>query len=199
MAAGEAFSREQRERLERAVDAAERQTGIRFWVRVGTLGSDPSLDAESTLANLLDGRHDSGVLLLVGPEERQLEIMISPTARRRISDQAAGLAVLTLTSSFSIGDLVGGILNGLRQLADSAGRDPQGTQGQIALSQTRTSGRSPVQDERVSHDETSDLDDDEGAADKVEQPALRDDPGLERGAREVPGSESAPGTVGAQR
>lgn len=164
MAAGEAFSREQRERIERAVAAAEAQTGFRFWVRVGALGADPRIDAETTLANLLPTGHDSGVLLLVGPEERQLEIMTSPAAKRRIPDQATGLAALTMTSSFRVGDLVGGIINGLRQLADSAGRDPSGTQGQVATGGSRLSGRSPLPGGSEHTGDSADLSDDPGSA-----------------------------------
>ena len=38
--------------------------------------------------------------------------MTSPAARRRISDHAAGLAVLSMVSSFGVGDIVGGIIAG---------------------------------------------------------------------------------------
>ena len=226
MAAGEAFSRDQRERIERAVAAAEAQTGFRFWVRVGALGADPRIDAETTLANLLPTGHEGGVLLLVGPEERQLEIMMSPAAKRRIPGQATGLAALTMTSSFRVGDLVGGIINGLRQLADSAGRDPSGTQGQVATAGSRLSGRSPLPQGSGDADETADPSEDPGseggtrpgskspddAADyhddndpeasppqRGEQPA--DGQGLElgQGPREIPGSHAAPGEVSASR
>ena len=122
MAAGEAFTREQHERLERARRAAEAQTGVRFWLRVGELDGDPHLAAEQLLANLVDSPRDQGVLMLVAPGARRVEIMTTHTARRRITDQAAGLVVLTMTSSFSVGDLVGGIVNAFRQLADAAGK-----------------------------------------------------------------------------
>lgn len=169
---GEPFSPEQHDRIERALTAAEEQSGLRFWVRVGTLGSDPRMDAESTLANLATSGRQGAVLVLVGPEERKLEVMTSPGAKRRISDQAAGFAVLTMTSSFAVGDLVGGIVNGLRQLADSAGRDPKGTQGQVTTGEP---------------------------ARRAEQPADGEGEALQHGPREVPGSQSAPGEVSAGR
>lgn len=122
MAAGEAFTREQHDRLERARRAAETQTGLRFWLRVGELDSEPRLEAERLLANLVDTPRDSGVLIIVAPGARRVEIMTTHSARRRITDQAAGLVVLTMTSSFAVGDLVGGIVNALRQLADTAGK-----------------------------------------------------------------------------
>ena len=122
MAAGEAFTREQHERLERARRGAETETGIRFWLRVGELDTDPRLQAEHLLANLVQSPRDEAVLILVAPGARRVEIMSTHSARRRITDQAAGLVVLTMTSSFAVGDLIGGIVNAFRQLADAAGR-----------------------------------------------------------------------------
>jgi Domain of unknown function (DUF5130) len=121
VATGEAFSHEQMDRLNRAQQAAESQTGIRFRVRVGAVDGDVTVTAERLLANLLDGARDPAVLVLVSPGQRFVHIMTSAAARRRINDSAAGLAALTMRSSFALGDLVGGIINGLRQLADTAG------------------------------------------------------------------------------
>lgn len=121
MAAGEAFTREQHERIERSRRAAEAQTGLRFWVRVGDFDRDPRLEAEHLLANLTENTRDPGVLILVAPGVRIVEIMTTAAAKRRITDQAAGLAILTMTAAFGVGDLVGGLVNGLRQLADAAG------------------------------------------------------------------------------
>jgi uncharacterized membrane protein YgcG len=122
VAAGEAFTREQHERLERARRAAEAQTGVRFWLRVGDFEGDARLEAEHLLANLVESTREPAVLILVAPGKRILEIMTTQAAKRRITDQAVGLVVLTMTSAFAVGDLVGGMVNGLRQLADAAGR-----------------------------------------------------------------------------
>ncbi len=121
MAAGEAFTREQHERVERARRSAESQTGLHFWVRVGEFDGDPRLEAEHLLANLTENTREAGVLILVAPGRRIVEIMTTAAAKRRITDQAAGLVVLTMTAAFGVGDLVGGLVNGLRQLADAAG------------------------------------------------------------------------------
>ena len=88
----------------------------------GEIDADPRLEAERLLVNLVENPHDAGVLILVAPGARRVEIMTTPTARRRITDQAAGLVVLAMTSSFAVGDLVGGMVNAFRQLADAAGR-----------------------------------------------------------------------------
>ena len=143
MARSEAFSAAQRERLERALAAAEEQTGLRFSLRVGPVESEPRLQAERLLAHIADSPRDAVVLLMVAPGERRVEVMTTPAARRRITDHAAGLAVLSMTSTFAVGDLVGGIVSGIRQLADAAGR-AGGVQGAPELAQGRVSGRAPM-------------------------------------------------------
>jgi uncharacterized membrane protein YgcG len=138
VASGDGLDPDQRERIERARTAAERATGMRFWVRIGPFGGNPRLEAERLLTNLIDSPHDAGVLILVGPGERRLEVMTTAAAKRRLPDSAVGLAILTMSSSFGVGDLVGGLLNGLRQLSDSAGHGEAGHR--------RESGRSPLPD-----------------------------------------------------
>jgi uncharacterized membrane protein YgcG len=69
------------------------------------------------------------VLLLVAPEARRLEIVTSPAAARRVPDHAARLAALAMTSSFGVGDIAGGITEGVRQLAQAAGAgEPDGAE-----------------------------------------------------------------------
>ena len=121
MAAGEAFSAEQRARIDHAVGAAESATGLRFALRVGELDPEPRLQGERLLAHIAVGPREGVVVVLVSPGDRRVEIVSTPAARRRIPDHAAGLAILSMTSSFSVGDLVGGIVTGMRQLADVAG------------------------------------------------------------------------------
>ncbi len=134
---------EQRERIERARRDAEQATGLRFWVRIGAFAGNSRMEAERLLTNLIDDPHDAGVLILVGPGERRLEVMTTAAAKRRLPDQAVGLAVLTMSSSFGVGDLVGGLVNGLRQMSDSAGHTEAATR--------RESGRSPLPEPTSSH------------------------------------------------
>ncbi|SBW22039.1 DUF5130 family protein [Protofrankia symbiont of Coriaria ruscifolia] len=129
MARGEPFTWEQRDRLERAQAAAQAQTGIRFTVRVGVVDGDARLFAERVLANLVELPSDPAVVVLVSPGQRFVHVMTTQAAKQRITDQAAGLAVLTMTSSFALGDIVNGIINGLRQLADAAGGHPSAFPG----------------------------------------------------------------------
>ena len=51
-----------------------------------------------------------------------LLIVTGPEARKRISDRDAKLAALSMAASFGGGDLAGGIISGLDQLATHAGR-----------------------------------------------------------------------------
>jgi uncharacterized membrane protein YgcG len=67
----------------------------------------------------------NAVLLAVSPGQRVVEVVTGAAAARRIPDRACALAVLSMTNSFSAGDLVGGIVNGLRQLSDQAGHPPR--------------------------------------------------------------------------
>jgi uncharacterized membrane protein YgcG len=146
VASGDGLKPEQRERIEHARQSAEEATGLRFWVRIGPFAMEPRLEAERLLTNLIEEPHDAGVLILLSPGERRLEVMTTAAAKRRLPDSAVGLAILTMTSSFGVGDLVGGLLNGLRQLSDSAGH------GEPATGSTRrVSGRSPVTERGLGH------------------------------------------------
>jgi hypothetical protein len=131
VAAGEAFSRDQRHRIDRAIETAQRETGLTFSIRVGPVDNEPRLEAERLLANM-GGMREPIVLMLIAPGERLVEVMTSPAARRRVSDHAAGLAVLSMVSSFGVGDVVGGIIAGIRQLADAAGPGVQIPPGSVA-------------------------------------------------------------------
>jgi hypothetical protein len=65
------------------------------------------------------------VLLAISPGQRVIEVVVGAQASRRLPDRACALAVLSMTNAFASGDLVGGIVNGLRQLSDQAGH-PRG-------------------------------------------------------------------------
>jgi uncharacterized membrane protein YgcG len=150
VASGEAFRQDQLDRLNRARLLAEQQTGIGFHVRVGAVFGDPEAAADRLLTEIVGGRlAGDHVLVVVSPGQRFVRVVTTPTARRRISDAAASLATLSMTSSFAVGDLVGGLVSGLRQLADAAGRsgrppgqpDPSGDPASPAAAPT---GSGPV-------------------------------------------------------
>jgi uncharacterized membrane protein YgcG len=124
---GKPLSERQRRRVARAVAAAERWTGLQFCVYLGPTEADPLAHAHALMADLgLTAK--PAALLLVAPEARRLEIVTSPAAAERIPDHAARLAALAMSASFGVGDIAGGIAEGVRLLAQAAGAgDPSGT------------------------------------------------------------------------
>lgn len=117
----------QQGRIEHAVSVCRSQNGLDVSVFVGDLildGTDFRAGAERLHAALGDERSHAAVLLVVAPGQRQVDVVTGPAARRRVPDRVAALAVLAMTTAFGGGDLTGGILDALRQIADAAGRRP---------------------------------------------------------------------------
>jgi hypothetical protein len=115
----EPFTPVQLARLDEALTLASRETGLRFSIYIGDLGSDPT----ARVAELHDQLEDSeeAVLVAVSPGQRVVEVLSGAEARTRLPDRGAKLAVMSMVASFKEGDLVGGLLSGLRMLADQAG------------------------------------------------------------------------------
>ncbi len=114
------FSYRELARLDEALTMSSRETGLRFTLYVGDLGAQTRSYAEELHAR--SGGHPAeSVLIAVSPGQRVVEVVTGAAAARRLPDRACALAVLSMTGSFSAGDLVGGIVNGLRQLSDQAG------------------------------------------------------------------------------
>jgi hypothetical protein len=114
------FTTRQLLRLDEAMRLADQQTGLIFSVYVGDL-AEPTRATAEALHKELDGA-DRAVLLAVSPNQRVLEIVTGNVARKRVSDRDAKLAALSMAASFAGGDLAGGVLAGLDQLASHAGR-----------------------------------------------------------------------------
>jgi hypothetical protein len=107
-------------RVDEALRLADASTGLTFSVYIGDLG-----ESSRETAELMHGRlanPDQSVLIAISPNERQLEIVTGNLARRRVLDRDAKLAALSMSAAFAGGDLGGGIVAGLAQLADHAGR-----------------------------------------------------------------------------
>ncbi len=117
------FSYGELARLDEALTMSSRETGLFFNLYIGDLGKRTRLRAEEMHATSKADPSDS-VLIAISPGQRVVEVVTGAAAARRLPDRACALAVLSMTSSFASGDLVGGIVNGLRQLADQAGRPP---------------------------------------------------------------------------
>jgi len=116
----------QQERIEHAVQTCRERNGLDVSVLIGDLDL-PDLDgfraaSERLHAALGDQRAHTAVLIVVAPGQRRVEVVTGPGVRRRVPDRVCALAVLSMTSAFGGGDLGGGIVDALRQVADAAGR-----------------------------------------------------------------------------
>jgi Domain of unknown function (DUF5130) len=117
--AGEAFSQRQAEALDRAVRQAEEVSDLSYAVFVGAFDGD-SRSAAVALHASLGARAPRAVLVAVDPAAHRLEVVTGSEARRSLDDRSCALAAVTMTSQFAMGDLAGGITNGLRSLAEHA-------------------------------------------------------------------------------
>jgi uncharacterized membrane protein YgcG len=114
-------TRRQRRRIDAAVRAAEAHTGLQLCVVLGRAAEgDPRAQAEALFveAGLVER---PAVLVLVDPPRRHVEVVTSPEAKARISDDDAAAAVAGMTVRFAQGDLVGGLTEGVGVLAQVAG------------------------------------------------------------------------------
>jgi uncharacterized membrane protein len=114
------LTKRQHRRIARAVDQAENDTGLQFAVYLGPAREDSREQAEAMFAELGYSTLPA-VLILVAPEQHRLEIVTSEAAKQRIPDRNAALVATSMTASFSVGDIVGGICLGLAMLAQYAG------------------------------------------------------------------------------
>ena len=125
---GRPLSKRAQARIARAVDLAERACGLQFCVYVGPGEADMRAQAEALLAETgLVAR--PAVLVLVAPPQRHFEIVTSPAAAGRLADRSCAMAAVSMSASFRVGDIAGGIAEGVRLMAQYAGPgDETGTE-----------------------------------------------------------------------
>lgn len=111
------FTTTQLTRLDEALTLASRESGLTFSVYVGSLQAPTRAHAEALFERL----SDDSVLVAVAPGQRTLHIVTGPDSAKRLPNRSCALAALAMRASFANGDLTGGIVTGLRMLADSAG------------------------------------------------------------------------------
>ena len=125
MAAGDGLNPRQQERIEQVVESAREENGLDISVLVGDLELEDLSQFRAACERLhaaLGERSPSAVLIVVAPGQRRVEVVTGPLVRRRVPDRVSALAVLSMTSAFRGGDLPGGIVDAVRQIADAAGR-----------------------------------------------------------------------------
>ncbi|MEQ4301533.1 DUF5130 family protein [Plantactinospora sp. B6F1] len=112
------FTTRQLLRIDEALRIADESTGLVFTVYVGPLTEPVREDAQRLHLELVEPAR--AVLLALSPNQRVLEIVTGAEARKRIPDRDAKLAALSMVAAFGGGDLAGGIVSGLDQLASRA-------------------------------------------------------------------------------
>jgi Domain of unknown function (DUF5130) len=115
------FSGRQLARIDEALTLSSRETGLTFSLYVGEL-IEPSRAAAEGLFEKLATEVENPVLVAVSPGQRRLHIVTGEASAPRLPNRACALAALGMRAAFANGDLTGGIVTGLRMLADSAGR-----------------------------------------------------------------------------
>ncbi|HEU0102145.1 MAG TPA: DUF5130 family protein [Mycobacteriales bacterium] len=113
------------ERIEHDLQKIRTENGLDVSVLVGDLDLEDLSHFRGGAERLhaaLGPRSPEAVLLVVAPGQRRVEVVTGAAVRRRVPDRVCALAVLSMTTAFTGGDLLGGITEGLRQIADSAGR-----------------------------------------------------------------------------
>jgi len=114
------FNSVQLARLDEALTLSARSTGLGFSIYLGDLGDDTRAKAEQLHASTGETAA-AGVVIAVAPAQRKVEIVTGAESSRRLPDRACNLAVMSMVASFKEGDLIGGLVSGLRMLSDSAG------------------------------------------------------------------------------
>ncbi|GAA1604367.1 DUF5130 family protein [Actinoplanes couchii] len=114
------FTTRQLIHLDEALRVADQVTGLQFSIYLGPLEEPIRESAEKLHART---RHpERSVLMAVSPDQCKLEIVTGSEARKRISDQDAKLAGFSMVGTFAGGNLAGGLMIGIDQLASHAGK-----------------------------------------------------------------------------
>lgn len=105
--------------LDATIRAAEQHCRAEISVFVGPIeGQDPRRFATSLHNTLvLPAR---SILVMVDPTLRAVEVVTGGEVRRNLTDAEAALAIEEMTRSFADGDLAGGLVRGVRLLAEHA-------------------------------------------------------------------------------
>lgn len=121
--AEEPLSSTERAALDVTIRKAEQLCRAEFSVFVGKAVGDPR-DFATSLHNSLVAPTRS-ILIMLDPDQHAVEVVTGGWVRRTLTDRQVELAVATMVRSFSDGDLVGGLRNGITQLAEHG--KPQNT------------------------------------------------------------------------
>lgn len=107
--------------LDNALKYGSRAAKARFAVYIGDLGEDTAASAREVLAKV--PTPDNAVLLAVSPNQRAIEVVYGSAVKGRGIEEAAPLGVSAAAASFREGNLIDGLISGIRVL--SAGVSPR--------------------------------------------------------------------------
>lgn len=121
MAVGEPFTARQMTDLERAIELAEQSSGLKFGAFVGALPAGRETAEQLLLAMPTPER---SVVVAVDPTQSTVDVVTGADAQRWLDDTRCRLAVLTMSSRFSVGDIPGGLHDGIVVLGEQAVHPP---------------------------------------------------------------------------
>lgn len=127
---GEAFTDRQAADIRRAIEHAEAETGMRFSVYVGGGSGEPDFPRRVHAA--VGPGAARTVLVYVDPAARVAEVVTGEQTRWLLDDRTCGLAVMSMATAFSVGDLSSGICGAINLLREQARRPPSGYEHQRA-------------------------------------------------------------------
>ncbi|MEW5810194.1 MAG: DUF5130 domain-containing protein [Actinomycetota bacterium] len=107
--------------LDNALKFGSRAAKARFAVYIGDLGEDTAASARDILGRV--PTPDNAVLLAVSPNQRAIEVVYGAKVKGRGIEEAAPLGVSAAAASFREGNLIDGLISGIRVL--SAGVSPR--------------------------------------------------------------------------
>lgn len=117
VAGGEPFSPQQLAHIEKAIELASEQSGLQFAAYVGPL-TDGRDSAARMHADMPEASRS--VLVAVDPDARTVDVLTGPDARRWLGDDQCQLAILTMSSRFTVGDIPGGLHDGIVVMGEQA-------------------------------------------------------------------------------
>ena len=98
---------------------AAKATGLQFRAYIGAM-PEGRASGEAMLRQAQDPAVT--VLVAVDPEARTVDIVTGPEATRWLDANRCKLAVLTMSSRFNVGDITGGLHDGILVLGEQAAR-----------------------------------------------------------------------------
>lgn len=101
--------------LDVALTEATRSTKVRFNAYVGDLGANPAAGADALFPTTPEA--ERSVLIAVSPNQRVVEVRSGRVVADRVTDRVAQLGATAAVSSISEGNLIDGLISGIRVMA----------------------------------------------------------------------------------